>query len=123
MAVAGGEGDSTNDMTKLLFACMQKRCVRACVRAPAPVPCHVRPGQCVRGGRAPRAPPPGRKRDWLCSSAHRPLMLRAAGDRRDDVERMLSQDKYLSVLNMHQQDGWTGRRMCLQPRLRTRVGA
>jgi len=29
--------------------------------------------------------------------------------RRDDVERMLSQEKYLSVLNMHQQDGWTGR--------------
>jgi len=107
MAVAGGEGAgaSTNDMTQLLFACMQKRCV--CARMPAP--CHglVLPPQCVVGTRALRrqvASAPGRARQRTGIDAA-PLV----SGRRDDVERMLSQEKYLSVLNMHQQDGWTGR--------------
>ena len=88
------------------------------VRVPAPMPCHVRPGQCVVGA---RAPPGSQARLAVLRIVGAPaLMLRAAGGRRDDVERMLSQDKYLSVLNMHQQDGWTGRRVYLQPRERTR---
>ena len=36
------------------------------------------------------------------------LLFACMQKRKDDVERMLSQTEYLSVLNVHQQDGWTG---------------
>ena len=73
----------------------------------APAPCHglVLPPQCVVGTRALRRQvASGRARQRTGIDAA-PLV----SGRRDDVERMLSQEKYLSVLNMHQQDGWTGR--------------